>query len=108
MRSILDPGFRYTPSVATDIRKTFERVSRELGACKYQQRELPARGSDAREPLPLAAANDGEGVLLECDGDLVDVSAIKYLGLRRAAGRFEMLVFVCPRCNAQHESLRFR
>ena len=29
MKSILDPSFRYTPSHATDVRKTFERVRRE-------------------------------------------------------------------------------
>lgn len=30
MKSILDPSFRYTPSSETDIRKTFNRVRREL------------------------------------------------------------------------------
>lgn len=29
MKSILDPSFRYTKSVDTDIRKTFARVRRE-------------------------------------------------------------------------------
>ena len=29
MKSILDPTFRYTPSHATDVRKTFERIRRE-------------------------------------------------------------------------------
>lgn len=29
-KSILDPAFRYRSSHATDIRKTFERVRREL------------------------------------------------------------------------------
>ena len=29
MQSILDPTFRYTPSVQTDIRKTFARIRRE-------------------------------------------------------------------------------
>ena len=29
-KSILDPAFRYRPSHATDIRKTFERVRQEL------------------------------------------------------------------------------
>ena len=29
MKSILDPTFRYTPSVHTDIRKTFARIRRE-------------------------------------------------------------------------------
>ena len=32
MLSILDPTFRYTPSVETDIRKTFARIRRELRA----------------------------------------------------------------------------
>jgi hypothetical protein len=30
MKSLLDPTFRYTPSVETDIRKTFARVRREM------------------------------------------------------------------------------
>ena len=30
MKSILDPTFRYTPSAATDVRKTFARVRREM------------------------------------------------------------------------------
>lgn len=29
MKSILDPSFRYTPAVKTDIRKTFARIRRE-------------------------------------------------------------------------------
>jgi hypothetical protein len=29
MKSILDPSFKYTPSVNTDIRKTFERVRKD-------------------------------------------------------------------------------
>ncbi len=32
MKSILDPTFRYTPSVETDVRKTFARIRRELRA----------------------------------------------------------------------------
>lgn len=30
MKSILDPSFRYTKSIDTDLRKTFARVRREL------------------------------------------------------------------------------
>jgi hypothetical protein len=30
MKSILDPSFRYTKSVDTDLKKTFARVRREL------------------------------------------------------------------------------
>ena len=32
MKSILDRSFRYVPSHATDIRKTFERIRREQAA----------------------------------------------------------------------------
>jgi hypothetical protein len=30
MKSILDPSFRYTKSMETDLRKTFARVRREM------------------------------------------------------------------------------
>lgn len=30
MKSILDPSFRYVPSSATDVRKTFARVRSEM------------------------------------------------------------------------------
>jgi len=30
MKSILDPTFRYVPSAATDVRKTFSRIRREM------------------------------------------------------------------------------
>jgi len=39
MKSILDPSFRYVPSHATDVRKTFERIRREREA-----RLAPASG----------------------------------------------------------------
>ena len=32
MKSILDPTFRYVPSHATDVRKTFDRIRRESEA----------------------------------------------------------------------------
>jgi hypothetical protein len=37
MKSILDPSFRYRPSHATDIRKTFERVRAELARADRQR-----------------------------------------------------------------------
>jgi hypothetical protein len=40
MKSLLDPTFRYRPSHATDIRKTFERVREELARAD-QQRVAP-------------------------------------------------------------------
>ncbi|MCL4762432.1 MAG: hypothetical protein KJ018_11775 [Burkholderiales bacterium] len=36
MKSILDPSFRYTKSVDTDLRKTFARVRRELRAQRLE------------------------------------------------------------------------
>jgi len=41
MKSILDPSFRYTKSVDTDLRKTFARIRRE------QQRQVRAHAADA-------------------------------------------------------------
>ncbi|MGZ5095071.1 MAG: hypothetical protein ACXWCY_19680 [Burkholderiales bacterium] len=32
MKHILDPSFRYTPSFATDLRKTFKRIRRQQQA----------------------------------------------------------------------------
>lgn len=37
MKSILDPSFRYQPSHATDIRKTFERVREELARAQARR-----------------------------------------------------------------------
>jgi hypothetical protein len=38
MKSILDSSFRYTPSFATDVRKTFERIRREQQAQSQEER----------------------------------------------------------------------
>ena len=46
MKSILDPSFRYTKSVDTDLRKTFARIRRE------QQRQ-PASGVSSGVVLTL-------------------------------------------------------
>ena len=49
MKSILDPTFRYTPSVQTDLRKTFARIRRE-------QRVIdrgPAAEGNATNVLPI-------------------------------------------------------
>jgi hypothetical protein len=41
MKSILDPSFRYTKSVETDLRKTFARVRRELRRQQLQHQSTP-------------------------------------------------------------------
>ena len=38
MKSILDPSFKYVPSVQTDIRKRFDRVRKELKIPPPKQR----------------------------------------------------------------------
>ena len=93
MKSILDPDFEYTPSVATDIRATFERVRREL---------------DTRDQSPTDPGDDCNSLLLECNGELVDSCSVKVLRVRKFSLGSEMLEFVCPRCKQRHESLQFR
>ena len=46
MKRILDPSFRYRPSFATDLRKTFDRVRRERQA---RAREGAALDADVFE-----------------------------------------------------------
>lgn len=40
MKSILDPTFRYTKSIDTDLRKTFARIRREQRAAQLKQAEI--------------------------------------------------------------------
>jgi hypothetical protein len=51
MKSILDPSFRYTKSVETDLRKTFARVRRELR--KQQQEQSALSPEMMRKILPF-------------------------------------------------------
>ena len=53
MKSILDPSFRYTKSVETDLRKTFARVRRELR--KQQQEPSTVSVEAIRKVLPFPA-----------------------------------------------------
>ena len=60
MKSILDPSFRYTPSTATDVRKTFARIRRELQRAQAQtaRRETEApRVVPIQRPPPQTAAS---------------------------------------------------
>jgi hypothetical protein len=50
MKSILDPTFRYVPSVETDLRKTFARVRRELRASAPRSAPEP---TNATNVLPI-------------------------------------------------------
>lgn len=40
MKSILDPSFRYTSSVNTDVAKTFARIRREYKAAAANARKI--------------------------------------------------------------------
>ena len=51
MKSILDPSFRYTKSIETDLRKTFARVRRELR--KEEQQQVTAGVEAKRKVLPF-------------------------------------------------------
>ena len=51
MKSILDPSFRYTKSIETDLRKTFARVRRELR--KEEQQQVMAGAEAKRKVLPF-------------------------------------------------------
>ena len=50
MKSILDPSFRYTKSVDTDLRKTFARIQREM---RKQQQQSTARVEPMRKVIPF-------------------------------------------------------
>jgi len=45
MKSILDPSFRYTKSVETDLRKTFARVRREMRRQQTQPQPTSNEGA---------------------------------------------------------------
>lgn len=53
MKSILDHNFHYTNSVKTDLRKTFERVRREI--LRFEQAQSAARAEDSKKVLHIAA-----------------------------------------------------
>ncbi|HVN34108.1 MAG TPA: hypothetical protein VMU96_02505 [Casimicrobiaceae bacterium] len=53
MKSILDPSFRYTKSVETDLRKTFARVRREMR--RQQQQPSASIESTIRKVVNIHA-----------------------------------------------------
>jgi hypothetical protein len=52
MKSILDPAFRYTPSVETDLRKTFARIRREQR--RREQANAQAEAELRTKVLPIS------------------------------------------------------
>lgn len=63
---------------------------------------------DAFEPDFQENEADCDSVWLECNGELLDIGSVRLAGVRKSACGFETLVFICPRCNEPHESVRFR
>jgi hypothetical protein len=50
MKSILDPTFKYYPSVDTDLRRTFQRIREEM-------RQASNARSERRQPAPRKIAS---------------------------------------------------
>jgi len=89
MNATFDPQALDDAAIDLDIVNDFERAWAML--------------DDGDEPAPA-----GESVLLECNGELLESSAIDIVDLRKIRGGAEVIEFICPRCGEPHESLRFR
>ena len=76
-------------SSGTDLGAYFDELWREV-----DYREV-------REPEPL----DGK-VRLDCSGELIDAQSLG-IALVRQTATGPRIEFVCPRCNALHDSARF-
>jgi hypothetical protein len=57
MKSILDPTFRYVPSVETDLRKTFARVRREMRGGSGSKERSIVEAPMAANVLPIQRRN---------------------------------------------------
>jgi hypothetical protein len=51
---------------------------------------------------------DHDSVLLECNGELLDVGSVTLAEVCKSACGFKTLLFICLRCDELHESVRFR
>ncbi len=60
------------------------------------------------EPDSQENEPDRDSVWLECNGELLDVGSLRLAEVCKSACGFETLLFICPRCNEPHESVRFR
>jgi hypothetical protein len=66
------------------------------------------RELDAAETSEEANEADRDSIWLECDGELIDAASVSLIGVCNSACGFKTLLFICPRCNEPHESVRFR
>lgn len=87
-----DLSLQEWPNPKSPLGSDFEKAWREL---------------DAREKRKLNSAFAYRNVQLDCNGELVDIGSIALLGLRESRDGVELIEFVCPRCDARHESPRF-
>ena len=78
MKSILDPSFRYTSSLDTDLRKTFERIWSELN-----KRAKTTPSSDLGRSK------------LECNGARADIGGTDASDVVAPESR----IHVCPHCD---------
>lgn len=60
MNSILNPSFHYTSSVQTDLRKTFDRIRRELPPPQRLPAQAEAGESVKVTPLPTVRRSYAE------------------------------------------------
>ena len=93
MKSILDFSFDDTHGSIYDIVQNFDLAWREL---------------ETREAPEVSADPDRDSIWLECNGELVDAASVKIVDIPKSDTDFEVVHFVCPRCNERHESPRLR
>jgi len=89
----LMPDSAFDDMQGLDILRDFERGWDEVNV------------GDPSDPMPEA---ERDSIWLECNGELADAASVKFVGAPKSTCGFETLVFICPRCNEPHESLRFR
>ncbi len=89
MKTPPDPSLERVPALTTDFGAYFDDLWREV-----DQREV-------REPELLVGK-----VRLDCNGELIDAGSLGFALVRNTADGQHM-EFVCPQCNALHESPRF-
>lgn len=60
MKSILDRSFRYTPSVETDLRKTFARIRRRQREAGQEEVQESVESPTNVLPLDMKKAGNGQ------------------------------------------------
>ena len=89
MKPPTDLPLERVPALTTDLGAYFDDLWREVDQREVREPELP----------------DGK-VRLDCNGELVDAGSLGFALVRDTAGG-QHIEFVCPQCNALHESPLF-